>query len=116
MDLDVKLGQIRLSEDDLSRRQGTTEITSTNQCVTLTGAAQGITQWVWKIVFFNVGVTARSAMYNEHKAIITNHVPRLCTLMFSYSALNYSYLVLHVRASASILYIVQFPTITKSQK
>ena len=30
--------------------------------------------------------------------------------MFSYSALNYSYLVLHVRASASILYIVQFPT------
>ena len=30
--------------------------------------------------------------------------------MFSYSALNYSYLVLQVRASASVLYIVQFPT------
>ena len=73
-----------------------------NRCL----GRHGITQWVRKIVFFNVGysVTARSAMYNQHEAIITNHVPRQCTLMFSYSALNYSYLVLHVRANASILY------------
>ena len=39
---------------------------------------------------------------------MTNHVPRQCTLMFLYSALNYSYLVLQVHAS--VLYIVQFPT------
>ena len=49
-------------------------------------------------------------VYDQHEAIITNHVPRQCTLMFLYSALNYSYPVLHVRASASVLYIVQFPT------
>ena len=73
--------------------------------------AQGVTQWVRKIDFFDVGysVTAHSAMYDQHEAIMTNHVPRQGTLMFPYSALNSSYLVLQVCASASILYIVQFP-------
>ena len=36
---------------------------------------------------------------------MTNHVHRQCTLMFSYSALNSSYLMLQVCVSASILRI-----------